>query len=77
MKSNKAYAIGLIVAALVMSHIMCAHIAYVYCEMRWGIEYAGYSAPAGVAFILLIPYVIGIIVALVAASVFWKKAQNE
>ena len=31
---------------------MCANVAFEYCNMLWGIEYAGYSAPADVAFLI-------------------------
>ena len=76
MKNYKAYAISSIVVALILSHIMCIHIAYTYCDMLWGVEYAGYSAPAGVAFVLLIPYMVGVMIALLAALLLLKKANR-
>ena len=75
MKTYKACTTGFIVVALILSHIMCIHVAYAYSNMLWGIEYAGYSAPANVAFILIIPYMVGVLLALVIALVFRKRAM--
>lgn len=63
------------VLAVILSNVMCAVVAYNYSEMKWGIRYAGYSAPASVAFIYLIPYGIGIVVCIVLAMVL-KKASR-
>ena len=62
------------VLAVLLSDIMCAVVAYNYCDMLWGGQYAGYSAPAGTAFVYAIPFVIGIIVCVVLAIVFRRKA---
>ena len=32
-------------AALLLSHLMCAVVAYAYCTLEWGGRYAGYSGP--------------------------------
>jgi hypothetical protein len=53
---------------------MCAVVAYAYCDMVWGIRYAGYSAPAGTAFLLGIPYAVGSVVCGILAILFRKKA---
>ncbi len=63
------------VLAVILSDIMCAVVAYNYCDLLWGIEYEGYSAPASTAFVYAIPYGIGIIVCLVLAVVFYKKSK--
>ena len=34
--------------AVLLSQVMCAVVAYGYCDMLWGIQYACYSAPASV-----------------------------
>ncbi|WP_440895951.1 zf-HC2 domain-containing protein [Amphibacillus sp. Q70] len=62
-----------ITIALILSHVMCSHIALSYSDIRWGIKYEGYSAPAYVAFFLSIPYLIAIIVTLTITFVYWKK----
>ena len=60
------------VLAILLSDVMCAVVAYTYCDMLWRIKYAGYSAPAGTAFISAIPFAIAIVVC-VFVSLFLKK----
>lgn len=57
-----------------LSDIMCAVVAWNYCSMLWGIKYAGYSAPASTAFLLAIPFVIGIAISIALALFFKKKS---
>lgn len=64
-----------IVLAVILSDVMCAVVAYNFCGMQWGIKYAGYSAPAWVAFLYAIPYGIGIVVCMIVAMVFRKKGK--
>ena len=59
--------------AVLLSDIMCAVVAYNYRDMLCGIEHAGYSAPANTAFLLEIPYLIGIVICIVLAITFMKK----
>lgn len=61
------------ILAVLLSDVMCAVAAYNYCDMLWGIKYAGYSAPARTAFLVAIPYTVGIIVCIVLAIFFNKK----
>ena len=42
------------ILAILLSDIMCAVVAWNYCDMLWGIKYAGYSAPASAALLLAI-----------------------
>ena len=58
---NKYLSYLFIVLAILLSDVMCATVAYNYCSMQWGIRYACYSAPASVALLLIIPYVVGIV----------------
>ena len=62
------------VLAVLLSDVMCAVVAYTYCDMVWGIKYAGYSAPAWTALLVGIPYAVGIIICIVLAIFFMKKA---
>lgn len=62
------------ILAVLLSDVMCAVVAYNYCDMLWGIKYAGYSAPAKTAFLMAIPYAVGIIVCVVLAIFLKKKA---
>ena len=68
----KRLSICFIILAVLLSDIMCAVVAYNYCDMQWGIQYAGYSAPAWTAFLLGIPFFIGVVVC-IALSIFFKK----
>ena len=63
------------VLAALLSDIMCAVVAWNYCSMLWGIKYAGYSAPASTAFLLAIPFVIGIAIC-IALALFLKKKSS-
>ncbi len=62
------------ILAVLLSDVMCAVVAYNYCDMVWGIKYAGYSAPAWTALLVGIPYAVGIIICIVLAIFFMKKA---
>lgn len=63
--------------AILLSNIMCAAVAYNYCNMQWSIRYAGYSAPASMAFLYIIPYAIGIVICSVLAGYFHKQHRNS
>ena len=62
--------------AVLLSDIMFAVVAYNYCDILWGTKYAGYSAPAGTAFTLAIPYIAGIVICIMLALIFSKKAKK-
>jgi hypothetical protein len=72
----KTLAYVLFAAAILLSNVMCAHVAYLYRAMLCGIEHMGYSAPANVAFLYAIPYAIGIAVCLIVGIVLKKKAKQ-
>lgn len=65
-----------IALAILLSDIMCAVVAYQYCELQWGGRYEAWSAPARVAFLLIIPFAVGIVGCLVLAWVFYRKKEN-
>lgn len=71
----KKFSYLLIALAVLLSDIMCAMVAYNYRAMLCGIEHAGFSAPANIAFLGSIPYIIGIVVCAVLAKVFYKKSK--
>ena len=62
------------ILAVLLSDIMCAVTAYNYCDLQWDGKYAGYSAPASIAFLYAIPFALGIIVSIVLAIICGKKA---
>ena len=41
----KALSVVFGILAVLLSDLMCAVAAYRYCDMLWGIRYAGFSAP--------------------------------
>ncbi len=66
-----------ILFAVLLSDLMCAVVAYNYCNMQWHIEYEGASAPASIAFLWVIPYAIGIILCLALAVMFHGKQKEK
>lgn len=62
--------------AILLSDVMCATVAFNYCDMLWGIRYASYSAPASTAFLLVIPTPPPSRSAPRSRSSFGEKAQN-
>ena len=62
--------------ALVLSQAACVVVAYDYRDMLCGISHGGYSAPAWVAFLELIPFALGVILCAVLALVFHKKSKE-
>ena len=66
-----------ITLSILLSDIMCAVVAYNYCNLLWGGQYAGYSAPPGTALWLAIPYGMGIVVCIVLALFFHRKVKQS
>lgn len=64
------------ILAVLLSNIMCAVVAWNYCDLLWGINYAGYSAPASTAFLLAIPFAVGIAIC-IALALFFKKKSSQ
>lgn len=65
------------VAAILLSDVMCAVVAYEFCALQWGARYAAYGAPASIAFLLLIPYGIGIIICAALSWLFHRKYRKS
>jgi len=77
MKKNQALGIVFALLAILLSDIMCAVVAFNYCSLTWGGQYAGYSAPASTAFYLAVPYVIGIVICVVLSLSFCKRCNKK
>ena len=58
--------------AVLLSDVMCAVVAWNYCMLRWSRLVT--SAPASTAFLLAIPFVVGIAVCVFLALLFRSKA---
>jgi hypothetical protein len=76
MKKLKVMSIVFWVFSVLLSNVMCATVAYNYCHMVYSIKYEGFSAPANVAFVLAVPYLIGIIICAGLAISFQKKSSK-
>lgn len=61
--------------AVILSHIMCGVVAYNYCDMEWKIKVVGNSAPASIAYLYAIPFVIGIVLCIIGAFYFKNKSR--
>lgn len=59
--------------AVVLSDVMCFAVGWQYRNMLCGIEHAGYSAPASIAFLSAIPLAAGIVVCGALAVRFRRK----
>ena len=73
----KALSRAFAVLAILLSDVMCAAVAFNYCDMLWGILYASYSAPASTAFLLVIPYAAAIAVCAALAVIFRRKGAKH
>ncbi len=62
--------------AILLSDVMCAVVFYSYAELVWCAEYGATSAPPSIAFLLSIPFLLGI-AALALLSVFFRKKHRE
>ena len=65
-----------LVIAIIVSHVMCAFVAYVYRGMLCAIEHAGFSAPADVAFFYAIPFLVITFLCLIISFVLNKKSKK-
>ena len=74
-KKWKNKKIALICFTALITTVMSAVVAYNYRGMLCGIEHGGYSAPAGVAFLYAIPFLIVIIVCAILAVTFHFKSK--
>ena len=73
MKKYKYLSYTFIALAILLSNVMCATVAYHYCDMLWAGQYMMASAPASVAFVFVIPYAVGITICVILALVFRKR----
>lgn len=73
MNKLKKLSIALIALAILLSVLMSAHVVYRYYQI---LESPLTSAPASVAFFLIIPYALAIIPILIAAFILLKKSKS-
>lgn len=75
MKKYKILSAIFAIIAVLLSDIMCAVVAYNYCNIKCGIEYQGFSASTNTAFLMAIPFLIGIVVSIALSWIFHKKTN--
>ena len=63
--------------SILLSNVMCVTTAYNYCSMQWCEQYAGCSAPASVAFLLIIPCAFAIVVCAVRSWFFHQRFRKS
>ena len=63
--------------AVLLSDVMCALVGYNYAHMLCQIEHGGAGAPASVAFLLAIPFLIGIVICSLLAWAFGRKRMKN
>ena len=73
----KSLSILFSILAILLSNVMCGVVGFHYGKMVWGIENAGYSAPASTPLLLSIPYLIGIAVCVALALAFRKGKRTS
>lgn len=66
-----------IVLALVLSHVMCAFVAWIYRDIVCGMEHMGFSAPPDVALWYAVPFVAGILLCVVLAYRFHRQSRQR
>ena len=65
------------VLAVLLSDVMCAVVAYNYRGLICGIENAGFSAPADIALLLAIPFLVLIAACVLLAVLFYRKSKTK
>ena len=73
----KRLSVILYAAALLLSHVMCAVVAWEYCSLLWCGRYGGCSAPAYVALFMAIPFLAVIAVCLIGAHLASRRRSRE
>lgn len=67
----------LIVISLVLSHLMCIHVAAGYTDTAWGNKMGLYSGgPPALSVIYAFPYIIGIVICMILSRVLRKKESQ-
>ena len=69
----KKTSILFILIAVLLSDIMCFAVAYSYRGLLCGIEHQGFSAPASIAFLYAVPFLLGIVICIALAVRLNKK----
>ncbi|MBQ8425959.1 MAG: hypothetical protein IJX17_08110 [Clostridia bacterium] len=77
MKKYKVLMISSFVISILLLCIMCSFVSYKYCDMTYAIKYKGASAPAEIAFLYVIPFIVAIIITSFLTYYFYKKSKTN
>lgn len=66
----------LFAAAILLSDVMCAIVAYQYRDIVCGMNHLGYSAPPSTAFLFAIPFLVCIAICVAVGIVLRVKARK-
>jgi len=69
-----------VILAVILSDVMCTIIAYNYCSLKYSnpsFQRTITSVPASIAYLYAIPFIIGIVVCLILALIFYKKSNKD
>ena len=72
MKRNKILALFFGLLTVILLCAMCATVAFNYSQMVCAMNHCGASAPPSVAFLLAVPFLIGILISMALTIVFYK-----
>lgn len=70
----KKASVACLVLAVLLSDVMCGVVGFAYRDMLCGIEHSSYSAPASVAFLYAVPFLVVILGCLIAAYLLYRKS---
>jgi len=74
MNKYKKLSIFSTILAIILSDLMSANVAIVYCNK---VKDEGFSASAGAAFLVAVPYIIIILSTLLNSYILWKKSKEN
>jgi len=74
MNKYKILSIFSTILAIILSDLMSANVAIVYCNK---LKDEGSSASAGAAFLVAIPYILLILATLINSYILWKKSKEN
>ena len=77
MKKYKIISIVFCVVSIVLLCVMCSVVSYSYANLVCSMNHIGGSAPPDVAFLLIIPFMFGIVITSLLSFYFYKKMKNS
>ncbi len=73
----KKLSVAFCALSILLANAMFLVLGYAYCNIYWQGKIGNTSAPASVAILYAIPFLLGICVCIVFSVVFWKKQKQS